>query len=27
MSANVQVVLITQLLVGVGYILSRVFGL
>jgi 1,4-dihydroxy-2-naphthoate octaprenyltransferase len=27
MSANVQVVLITQLLVGIGYILSRVFGL
>jgi 1,4-dihydroxy-2-naphthoate octaprenyltransferase len=27
MSANVQVVLITQLLVGIGYILSRIFGL
>lgn len=27
MAANVQVVLITQLLVGIGYILSRVFGL
>jgi 1,4-dihydroxy-2-naphthoate octaprenyltransferase len=27
MAANVQVVLITQLLVGIGYILSKVFGL
>jgi 1,4-dihydroxy-2-naphthoate octaprenyltransferase len=26
MAANVQVVLITQLLMGIGYILSRAFG-